>query len=361
MITSYIGYRGQLFLYEIKHWLSQLSGMALCLVCLLGPAIPVLFYLALLGLGMLLEQEMEVSQALLFMVCLLLFQTVILDLCKDAIKGLRFQQFTDSLTVKSWLVRSCDCFLATVFNPMVLLNVLVISSVSTAYWSQIDHMMLFLVLQILVSVAIFLSPLKTYLLITLTFLLSLVQIAASVEIALLAILMLGVVLFLIPFPKLALQFNHYPAWFFWLDFWWANIRMPMLVLTVSVISLLIAFGFVQQRPDLANTIFLVAGQFLVLLVSGLQVELNKLMQNNLAFFKLYQEVAGFCVVKDLVLAIAGLFVFVLFSYVSSSMLSGAMHFIILMCCFLVARQRPTYLLLTWLLSCVFVVLLQYVN
>lgn len=359
MISSYVGYRWQLFAYEIKHWLAQLSSMMLFLVAMLGMAIPVLFYLSLVGFGMLAEKKMVINDAMLFVSSMLLFQTVILDVSKGAIKGNRFTEFNLSLTTKSWLTRGCDCWLAMLCNPMVLLNLLLLGSAGVTHWADLQHMLLFLLLQIVLTTMIFSSVFRTYAVIACCFLLSYLPLLPVLEISLLVVLILAAVLTFVPPVKLNIVLNSYSAWAFWLDFWKTNIRVPRLVLAVSILTLFIAHGIELQRPDLSNIVFLIAGQFLVLVVSGLQVELNKLQAEHSAFYIFYQNVASFSRVRDVMLVGAALLIFVLLCFVSSKPTYGTLQFLMLLFCFWVARHRSAYLVYSWLLSCTFMALFQH--
>ena len=359
MISGYVVYRWQLFVYEIKHWLAQLSSMMLFLVMILGSAIPVLFYLALIGFGMLVEKNMAVNDAMLFVASVCLFQSVILDVCKSAIRGTRFTEFNRCLPPKNWLTYGCDCGLVMLCNPLVLLNLLLIFAVGVAHWAELQHMLLFLLLQIVLTRMIFSSALRAYLLITCCFLLSYIPLFTEIETALVVFLLLATGLMFLPSIKLNRPLRRYSAWWFWFDFWRENMRAPLLVMAVSILILYGANGFVQQRPDLSNIVFLVTGQLLILVVSGLQVELNKLQADHSEFYDLYQSVASFYWIKNGFLVGAGVLILVLFGLVSGKPAYGLLPFFMLLGCFWVARHKPAYLVYSWLLSCVCLALLQY--
>lgn len=361
MISRYISYRFVLFRFEIKHWLAQLSGLSLFLVGILGSAIPVVFYLALLGFGMLFENKLSITEAMLFVAGLLLLQTVCLGFCKAAITGQRFIAFTLSLTDKAWLAKLTDILLASLCNPLLLLNIILIGSVNIKHWIDIPQMLLLLLLQILFSVRAFTSSRQLYVILALLFVAAQTEVIPSIEVGLLLPLLLLALFQLM--PKISLMFNSqlshkvtaYSAYNFWLDFWLQNIRIPLLVLAVTGISLLISHSFVQQRPDLAPFVFLFCGQLLVLVVTALPLELSRQIQNNQHFYTLFAVFPAFNLIKNLFLVAAGLLVFMLFAFVSASLGMALVHFSVLLGCFYIVKIKPKYLIFVWLFSFVIVV------
>ena len=360
MISSYLGYRWQLFACEIKHWLAQLSGVMLLLLAVLGTAIPVLLYLVMVGFGMLAEEKFAVDDAILFVASILLFQSVILDVCQSAITGAQFNEFNASLTTNSWLIRSSDCALAILCNPMVLLNLLLLSSAGVAAWIELQHMLLLLLLQIVLTIMIFSSAFRTYLIIACCFLCSYMPFFTAIDITLLVVLMFSIGCTITPTVTFNIAFKQYSTWAFWLDFWRINRRVPVLVLAVSILTLFIAHGFEQQRPDLSEVAFLVAGQFLILVTSVLQVELNKLQAEHSAFYQVYVGVVAFSRARDLLLVAAVLLIFVLLWLVSAKPGYGFLQFLMSLCCLWVARRKSAYLIYSWLVSCALMALLQHV-
>ncbi|WP_448567674.1 DUF6136 family protein [Thalassotalea ganghwensis] len=358
MISSYLVYRWQLFIYEIKHWLAQLSGMTLFLVTVLGTALPVLFYFAMVGFGMLAKRSLEPNDATLTIAGILLFQTIFLDMSKSAIKGARYKKFNASLTEKRWLMVGCDALLTLLCNPMILLNLLLLASVKVMHWSTIPHMFLFLLVQIVLTLLIFKSPLKGYLLIICCFFLSVISIIHEIEVTILIILMMTIGLYFFPSLKLNIALKKYSVWAFWLDFWRANIRVPLFVLALTAMILFIAQGFVLQRPDLSNIVFLVSGQFLVLVVCGLQVELNKIKAEHANFYHLYQTIPAFSKARDWLLVLFGLMIFSVFTFVSGKPTYAFCQFLMLLWCLWVTKRKAAYLIYNWLLSSVLMVFLS---
>ncbi|MGI5309539.1 DUF6136 family protein [Rheinheimera sp. WS51] len=361
VISRYISYRFELFRFEIKHWLAQLSGLSLFLLGILGSAIPVVFYLALLGFGMLFENKLTKSEAMHFVAGLLLFQTVCLGLCKAAITGQRFITFTQSLTDKVWLAKLTDILLACLCNPMLLLHIILIGSVNIKHWIDIPHMLLLLLLQIVFSIMAFTSSRQLYLALALLFVVAQTEFILSVELGLLLPLLLLALFQLM--PKISVMFKSqlrhkvtaYSAYNFWLDFWRQHSRTPLLVLAVTGISLLISHSFVQQRPDLAPFVFLFCGQLLVLVVTALPLELNRQIKNNQHFYTLFAIFPAFNMIKNLFLVVAGLLVFLLFAFISASLVMALVHFSVLLGCFYIIKTRPNYLIFAWLFSFVIVV------
>ncbi|WNO60762.1 DUF6136 family protein [Rheinheimera sp. MMS21-TC3] len=361
MISRYISYRFELFRFEIKHWLAQLSGLSLFLVGILGSAIPVVFYLTLLGFGMLFENKLTINEAIFFAATVLLFQTVCLGLCKAAITGQRFIAFTLSLTDKAWLAKLTDILLASLCNPLLLLHIILIGSVNIKYWLNFPHMFLLLLLQILFSIMAFISAKQLYVVLALLFVAAQTELIPSIEVGLLIPLLLLALFQLM--PKISLMFKSqlrhkvtaYSAYNFWLDFWRQHSRIPLLVLAVTGISLLISHIFVQQRPDLAPFVFLFCGQLLVLVVSALPLELSRQIQNNQHFYALFAIFPAFNLIKNLFLVVAGLLVFLFFAFISASLGMALVHFSMLLGCFYIIKTRSNYLIFAWLFSFVFVV------
>lgn len=361
VISSYISYRFQLFRFEIKHWLAQLSGLTLFLVGILGSAIPVVFYLALLGFGMLFENKLTITEAMLFVAGLLLLQTVCLGLCKAAITGQRFIAFTQSLTDKVWLAKISDILLASLCNPLLLLNIILIGSVNIKHWLNIPHMFLLLLLQFLFSVMVFTSSRQLYIVLALLFVAAQTEFIPSIEVGLVIPFILLAVFYFIPKTPLIFKGKQsqkvtaYSAYNFWLDFWHQHSRIPLLVLAVTGLSLLISYSFVQQRPDLAPFVFLFCGQLLVLVVSTLPLELSRQIKHNQHFYALFTVFPGFNLIKNLFLVAAGLLVFMLFAVVSASAGMALVHFFVLLGCFYIVKIKPKYLIFLWLFSFVLVI------
>jgi hypothetical protein len=146
---GYIRLRSLVFKHEIQHFLKQIEQFMLLTVFFLGTAIQGLLFLALLAFGVVLDNESSVSQLLFIVWALLTTQSLMLLLFKQAILGHRYAFFLASFycsNVKKYL---CDIWLATLCNPIIIMYLFIIGSISPQDWPQIPHG--FLLLYLLLS------------------------------------------------------------------------------------------------------------------------------------------------------------------------------------------------------------------
>ena len=96
---SYFRLRKQIFVHEVKHWLQQVQHLLVLTVIFLGTALPALFYGALLGYGIILDNKGSVLHSLMIAWSIMVVQCIILLLSKSAILGSRYQYFLLSIQI----------------------------------------------------------------------------------------------------------------------------------------------------------------------------------------------------------------------------------------------------------------------
>lgn len=146
MLLSYIRLRKSIYSEEIRHWLKQIQHLFVVTVIILGTALPALFFFTLLAYGVILDNQSTSYQLLILTWSLLLSQSILLMLCKQAILGARYHYFLRSLEPSLAARRLSDILLALLSSPFLLLLLFVIINIDVANWPQLAHGFLLLAL-----------------------------------------------------------------------------------------------------------------------------------------------------------------------------------------------------------------------
>jgi hypothetical protein len=144
MNRRYFVLRKQIFYQEIKHWVQQVQDLIIGFAIILGTAIPALLFSALLAFGIILDNDSPPDQLYLLAWSILVAQSLVLLLCRQAILGARYSPYLRSLETSNTARWQADVFFALLANPFVLMLIFIMVNIDIADWSRVPHGFLFL-------------------------------------------------------------------------------------------------------------------------------------------------------------------------------------------------------------------------
>ena len=302
---GYFTLRKQIFVHELKHMLRQIRHLLLFSIMFLGTAVPVLLFLSLLAFGVILDNDTSTTQAMFVAWAVLLAQTLMLIITKQAILGSRYQFYLCTLEKNAVKRVIADFALAFLCNPLVILFVFILLSISPTRWADIPHAFLFLGLMLGGSYVVLYKPKGLFWFLGAVLCSIPLLSSQSLEFGLLVFCIIQV-LCLVLFSgnhsfSSKISFSLPIEWMFWLSLligvnnstsassasaYKANNLLN--ACAVSLILIIMTYYSEQSLPTYSQAVIFIGAQFIVLCTASLQISTQKLMSTYPLFF------ASFC-------------------------------------------------------------------
>jgi hypothetical protein len=328
---SYFRLRKQIFVHEVKHWLQQVQHLLVLTVIFLGTALPALFYGALLGYGIILDNKGSVLHSLMIAWSIMVVQCIILLLSKSAILGSRYQYFLLSIQIGRVKSFAVDAWFACLYR------------VKTLVW--------FLALCLLSNVLIMgdLLPVNIKLASALIF----------YAFLLLVIFVMSLLTKSLAMPKiltLPIQYN------IWLTMTLSSQsaqsngnrsanKMNSFLMCAAFCAILLMMGSYSESnlPAFKNIVHFITGQLLVLACIGLQLSIDKTVKVHALFFEQYKVRDKWLLAQYWVSLSVALFVLATAALLFSAPIM-LLHVLALVFSLLFLKRYSAFLMVAWLCS-----------
>lgn len=138
-------------MYEVQHWLQQVKHVMVLTIIFLGTALPALFYGALLGYGIILDNASSPLHILMIVWSLLFIHSLILLMCKNAILGSRYKYFLETIQSISFRRITVDIWLGLICSPFLIMLGVILAAVEFEHWHKFTHGFTLFVLQLVLT------------------------------------------------------------------------------------------------------------------------------------------------------------------------------------------------------------------
>lgn len=363
---GYFSLRKQIFVYELKHMLRQIEHLLLFVIAFLGTALPALLFISLLAFGIILDNDSSTTQLLFIVWALVMTQSMLLQLVKQAILGSRYHLYLTSLG-QSYVKRiTADFVIGLICNPIVFLYLFVLMSIAPQHWIEIPHGFLLLFLLLVGSLVCIYRPKGLY-----TFLvLSICSIpflsTQSFVFGLLvfcALQVLSILVFMTRKPLLPLFSLSLPIkWMFWLSLCLGSglasnktgvkgQKSNSLLSACGVAGLLIIMTHycIVNLPDYALVVTFIGAQLIVLSTASLQISIHRIIDSYPLFFVAYLANPGISRAQYWVSIAASLTMLLIASVVLGSFMV-LLHLLPAVFCIYCAKRLPKFFIASWLVS-----------
>ena len=364
----YFRLRKQVFIHEVKHWLKQVEHLFILTVIFLGTALPALFYGALLGYGIVLDNTASSLHSLMIIWSLLVVQSIILQLCASAILGSRYLLFLQSVEPRVLKQRAIDIYFGLLCSPLLIMLGFILGSIESLHWGKFLHGFVLFALQFALSIVCLYKPKVLVWFLGLS-LVAVIVLGHGLELTLISclyvlIILLVSVYILLPFlhrilaPNLRLLPSRLTIWLSMTSSSTGSaqgarsITKPnALLMFIGFITILMVMGKYASinLPEYTKTVQFITGQFLVLACASLQLSINKTLQRYSYFFAQYMPSGHFNLTQYWVSIVAALCTFFAASLLFSSSLLLS-HMLALLFCLMFIKRYASYFMLVWLVS-----------
>jgi hypothetical protein len=369
---SYFRLRKQIFVHEVKHWLQQVQHLLVLTVIFLGTALPALFYGALLGYGIILDNKGSVLHSLMIAWSIMVVQCIILLLSKSAILGSRYQYFLLSIQIGRVKSFAVDAWFALLCSPFLIMLGVILLSIELEYMSKFLHGFVLFFIQLALIFAC-LYRVKTLVWFLALCLLSNVLIMGDllpVNIKLASALIFYAFLLLVIFVMslltkslamptiltLPIQYN------IWLTMTLSSQsaqsngnrsanKMNSFLMCAAFCAILLMMGSYSESnlPAFKNIVHFITGQLLVLACIGLQLSIDKTVKVHALFFEQYKVRDKWLLAQYWVSLSVALFVLATAALLFSAPIM-LLHVLALVFSLLFLKRYSAFLMVAWLCS-----------
>lgn len=363
---GYFGLRKHIFVNELKQMLQQIRQLSLFIIAFLGTAIPALLFISLLAFGVILNNDSSTTQLLLIVWALIMMQSMLLLLAKTAILGSRYRYYLANLErglVKRFVA---DSILALICNPIMLLYVFVLASISAEYWQEIPHGFLLLLLLFVGNVMCLYKPQGLYWF--LGFALCSIPLLASQS------LVLGLFVFctiqlltMFWFMARKSMFSWFSLslpieWMFWLSLCLGShagayqtsgsgqkSNTVLSVCAIATLLIIMTYYCALNLPQYILTIHFIGAQLIVLTGASLQISIHKIINTYPLFFSSYLSNPAIAKGQYWV-SIATSFTLLFLASVALNSFIIVFHLLSSLFCIYCAKRWPKFFIFSWLIS-----------
>lgn len=362
---GYFALRRQIFVYELKHMLRQIEHLVLFVIAFLGTAIPVLFFLSFLAFGIILDNDSSTSQLLFIVWALVMTQSMLLLLAKQAILGSRYRYYLTNLERGFGKRLLADSMLALTCSPILLLYVFVLVSIAPGYWIKIPHGFLLLLLLLGTFVCLY-KPQGLFWFLGLTLCCIPLLSSQSLVLALICFCIIQVLIILVFMVCKSNFSSFYIAlpieWMFWLSLSvgsYAGLsqtsgsgQKPNSLLSVCAISILLIIMThysAAHLPEFISNVNFIGAQLIVLASASLQLSTHKIIHTYPLFFASYLSNPSIAK-RQYWVSIATTFILLLVAAFVLSRFIVLLHLLSALLCIYSAKRAPKFFIATWLIS-----------
>lgn len=362
---AYLHLRRQVFKHEVKHLRKQIEQFMLLTFVFLGTALPAFFFAVLLAFGIVLDNESSVSQTLLIVWAIIVTQSLILLLFKQAILGSRYTLFLHAFERANVNRYACDLILAIVCNPILLMYLVVIGSIDFYFYKGISHA--FLLLYMLVSsmlIAIYKTHINTLFLAIALLCIPLVN-NLSLNAALIALCASQLICLVLarftPLDRFSLSRSMPAPLYFWLSLCTgspvhsssrSNHKNSPLLASVAfaILFIIMADYSAQELPQYSQVVYMIAAQFVVLACASIQLTTSKIMRQHNLFFAMYCHNSSISVLQYWVSFAAAVIMLTAAALVFGNALV-MVYCLPALISIIFAKHSPRLFLIIWLSAC----------
>lgn len=363
---GYFSLRKQIFVYELKHMLRQIEHLLLFVIAFLGTALPALLFISLLAFGIILDNDSSTTQLLFIVWALVMTQSMLLQLVKQAILGSRYHLYLTSLG-QSYVKRiTADFVIGLICNPIVFLYLFVLMSIAPQHWIEIPHGFLLLFLLLVGSLVCIYRPKGLYSFLVLSICSIPFLSTQSFVFGLLVFCVLQVLSILVfmtrkpLFPSFSLSLPI--KWMFWLSLCLGSglasnktgvkgQKSNSLLSACGVAGLLIIMTHycIVNLPDYALVVSFIGAQLIVLSTASLQISIHRIINSYPLFFVAYLANPAISIAQYWVSIAASLIMLLIASVVLGSFMV-LLHLLSALFCIYCAKRLPKFFIASWLLS-----------
>ena len=364
--TGYFSLRKQIFVHELKYMLRQIEHLLLFIIIFLGTAIPALLFISLLAFGVILDNDSSSTQLLFIVWALIMTQSMLLQLTKQAILGSRYYLYLTSLDQGFVKRITADFMLGLICNPIVFLYLFVLTSIAPQHWIEIPHGFLLLFLLLLGSLVCLYKPkgLYTFLVLSMCSIPLLSSQNFVLGLTVFCVLqVLSILIFMARkplFPSFSLSLPV--QWMFWLTLCLGSglasektglkgQKSNSLLSACAVASLLIIMTHycVSNLPEYAKAVTFIGAQFIVLSTASLQISIHRIIDTYPLFFASYLANSALSRGQYWVSVAASFTMLLLASLVLGSVIV-LLHLLPALFCIYCAKRLPKFFIAAWLVS-----------
>lgn len=361
---GYFSLRKQIFVHELKHMLRQIEHLLLFSIAFLGTALPALLFISLLAFGVILDNDSSSTQLLFIVWALLITQSMILQLAKQAILGSRYHLYLISLEQGFAKRFTADFILGLFCNPIIFLYMFVLMSIAPQRWVEIPHGFLVLFLLFVGSLVCIYKPrgLYTFLLLAMCSIPLLSAYSFVFGLFVFCILQVLCILIFLTHKPLFSSFSlPLPVeWMFWLSLCIGGSsgiaglkgqNSNSLLSACAVASLLIIMTHYSalNLPEYIPAVTFIGAQLIVLCTASIQISIHRIIHTYPLFFAGYLEVSSISRSQYWVSTATSLTMLLLASFVLGSLII-MLHMLSALFCIYCAKRLPRFFIAGWLMS-----------
>jgi hypothetical protein len=363
---GYFSLRKQIFVYELKHMLRQIEHLLLFVIAFLGTALPALLFISLLAFGIILDNDSSSTQLLFIVWALVMTQSMLLQLVKQAILGSRYHLYLTSLGQSSAKRIAADLILGFICNPIVFLYLFVLMSISPQHWIEIPHGFLLLFLLLVGSLVSIYRPkgLYTFLLLSICSIPFLSSHSFIFGLLIFCVLqVLSILVFMTRKPLIPSFSLSFPVqWMFWLSLSLGSglasnkiglkgQKSNSLLSACAVASLLIIMTHycISNLPDYVSVVTFIGAQLIVLSTASLQISIHRIIDSYPLFFSAYLANTAISRAQYWVSIAASLIMLSIASAVFGSFMV-LLHLLSALFCIYCAKRLSKFFIASWLVS-----------
>lgn len=363
---GYFSLRKQIFVHELKHMLRQIEHLLLFIIAFLGTAIPALLFISLLAFGVILDNDSSSTQLLFIVWALIMTQSVLLQLAKQAILGSRYHLYLTSLEQGFAKRISADFILGLICNPIIFLYLFVLISIAPQHWIEIPHGFLLLFLLFVGSLVCIYKPKGLYTFLVLS-MCSIPLLSSQSFVFGLSVFCILQVLSILVFMTRKPLFSSLPLtlpveWMFWLSLCLGSglardksslkgQKSNSLLSACAVASLLIIMTHycASNLPEYVEAVTFIGAQFIVLSTASLQISIHRIIDTYPLFFASYLAHPAISRAQYWVSAAASFTMLMIASVVLGSFIV-LFHLLSALLCIYCANRLPKFFIAAWLIS-----------
>ena len=353
MLTRYYTLRKKIYQQEIKALISQIKQFSMLLFVVLGTALPAAFYGALLGFGIIYKTQSGAVDSLTIVWCFLLLQTLLMQLCMQAITGRQYSLYLTSLQPPVWQRRVVTALFSFYCLPLLLLNVLVIAFIDVHRWHEIPHGFLFLGLQVVLAISNFTRTKALYWFLSVSFaytvLASSVVAFADITLTQHLLIFYGVLTVSYALAKYTIRVPiPMPlVMVIWIKHAMDNKRILSIQLGLGMLVCVMASYCAQQMPHYQSAVHFIAAQLLVLISAGFQISVTQMLEKHRLYYHAILRKNTYKLAQYSVAAITTSVLLITLSMMTIFSISIPAHALCSLLLLYCAKQRPSIFIFVW--------------
>lgn len=354
MTIKYALLRKQIFDQELKQIFAQVKQFGLLLIVFLGTAVPVLFFVMLLGFGIVLNNKGSALGSLIIVWGLLLTQSVLLLTFKKAILGSEFYLYLSSLNVGKGYKTSITVLLTLYCHPLLLIHVFILASIDPRRWVDVPHGFVFLALQIICTMLILCKESTVYWFLGLSFLWlglgSYFSAFASLTLIehLYSYVFLCMLSLFLPSKIAQIRLNLSPFIRLWMNQFFAQHGLIQFQISLTLLVSIMTMYCNIHLPQYASYINFLGAQIIVLASSSVQLMVNRQIARYTHFFHDQLSSPTLRYYQYLAPVMLGALMLFVFLAMQQQVNYWFVHMLALIGCIAIAKKWRTALIFGWL-------------